>query len=183
LTAFFDALTTERAVFATLPREPDDDFDDDDFDEADFIDFDAVAPRPPPPPPPRADVFFFPPADPFAAGAERLAVDALRALDFAFAPPRPPPDERLALSERLDDLDDPPPLPRPFAEPFPDDPPFDDLLPDAPRFAACLAMRPPFGNRILTAPCPTAKVSNGCGQHNRRRPAAVETSGRAGRQV
>jgi hypothetical protein len=65
---------------------------------------------------------------------DRLVVDDFRADDDAFfVPPR-------ALADDL-------PPPRFDVEPF-DDPPFFDL-PDA-RFAAFLAMRPPFGARILT---------------------------------
>jgi hypothetical protein len=114
-------LTALRAVFITLRARLERDEDDDPDDF--FADFDEGP-------------FAF--ADP--ADDDRLAdaIDFPMVLrdDFAedfFVPPRALADDDFA----------PPPRLAPF-----DDPPFFDL-PDA-RFAACLAMRPPFGTRILT---------------------------------
>jgi hypothetical protein len=136
LTAF-TALRADFIIPAARELEPD---DDDFFEDADD-DFAFERPLPPR----LADALRLDDAPERLAldDIDRLVVDDLRADEDAFfVPPRALPDDARLPPPRFD------------AEPF-DDPPFFDL-PDA-RFAACLAMRPPFGTRILTGNWAVAK--------------------------
>lgn len=142
-TARREALATDLALLIMPPPEdrldaPEDEEDflapPVDFDDP-FLDAPALRPAAAP-----VERFAVPDDRPTPAPLERLAVlRAVVAPDDFFEPARAPPD-RFAAAFFL-----PPLLPFDEEDDFAPPP---DLPPDL-RFAACLAMRPPFGSRIL----------------------------------